>query len=237
MRSPRPQGLLVLAAPAALFVAAPSPTAALASLGHPAADDPFDALVAAAALLAWLLAGWLLVTTAAVAAERAPGFAGRVGARVARRVAPLALRRLLGAGVGLTVATGALAGTPAWAGQGLPPAPPPSVSLDWPGAARPPAPPPSVSLDWPSAAPPPATPVTPAAPAPAGATQGRLAEQVVVQPGDSLWAIAAAHLPDGAPAASVAAAWPAWWSANRTVVGPDPDLIQAGQHLVPPAQP
>ena len=228
MRIARSQGLLVFAPPAALLVAAPTPSAAWAALVHPVADDPFGPLVAAAALLAWLLAGWLLLTAIVTCAERAPGLAGRVGARVARRVAPLALRRLVAAALGLTVATGALAGTPAWASQGLPPAPPPSASLDWPSAAQPPATPAT-----------PAATRAPAAPATSAAASApeRSAEPVVVHPGDSLWAIAAAHLPPAASPAAVARAWPAWWAANRDAVGADPDLIQPGQRLAAPAQP
>jgi nucleoid-associated protein YgaU len=53
----------------------------------------------------------------------------------------------------------------------------------------------------------------------------------VVHRGDSLWAIAAAHLPAGATAADVTRAWHAWWRHNRTVIGDDPDLILPGQRL------
>ncbi len=72
------------------------------------------------------------------------------------------------------------------------------------------------ALDWP-VAPPPAA-----------------AADLVVRPGDTLWQLAAARLPAGSPPAAVAAAWPAWWSANRAVIGDDPDLLLPGQHLVPP---
>jgi len=55
-----------------------------------------------------------------------------------------------------------------------------------------------------------------------------------VQPGDSLWSIAAAHLPAGAAPSAVARAWPRWWAANRDVVGPDPGLLRPGVWLVAP---
>ena len=58
--------------------------------------------------------------------------------------------------------------------------------------------------------------------------------QVVVRRGDSLWSIAARQLGPGADAAQIAAAWPRWYAANRTVIGPDPDHIRPGQVLVPP---
>ncbi len=62
----------------------------------------------------------------------------------------------------------------------------------------------------------------------------------VVQPGDTLWGIAAAHLelPDDMAAraseAAIAEAWPLWYAANREVIGPDPDHIKPGQRFVVP---
>jgi nucleoid-associated protein YgaU len=61
------------------------------------------------------------------------------------------------------------------------------------------------------------------------------ADVVLVAPGDTLWSIAAAHLPPDASDADVAAAVQQWYSANREVVGADPDLIRPGQHLEAPA--
>jgi nucleoid-associated protein YgaU len=60
------------------------------------------------------------------------------------------------------------------------------------------------------------------------------AVRVVVRPGDSLWRIADAHLPAGHTPADVAAAWPAWYAANRTVIGSDPGLLRPGQVLTAP---
>jgi nucleoid-associated protein YgaU len=62
---------------------------------------------------------------------------------------------------------------------------------------------------------------------------GPLALYVVV-PGDCLWDIARRHLPPGAGDAEVADAWPRWWAANRTTIGPDPHLIHPGTRLVVP---
>lgn len=59
--------------------------------------------------------------------------------------------------------------------------------------------------------------------------------EVVVRPGDSLWAIAARHLGPEASAQDVAEAWPRWYAANRDLIGPDPDLILPGQRLAVPA--
>ncbi|MFE6236452.1 LysM peptidoglycan-binding domain-containing protein [Cellulosimicrobium sp. NPDC057862] len=58
--------------------------------------------------------------------------------------------------------------------------------------------------------------------------------EVVVVRGDSLWSIAARHLPDGAPDAQVADAVQRWYAANVAVVGDDPDLVRPGQVLVAP---
>ncbi len=77
------------------------------------------------------------------------------------------------------------------------------------------------------------------APGPVGASPdapaGESATTVTVRQGDSLWAIAAAHLPEGASDSAVADAWPQWYAANRDVIGADPDLIHPGQVLVVPA--
>ncbi|MDD9207666.1 LysM domain-containing protein, partial [Georgenia sp. 10Sc9-8] len=55
-----------------------------------------------------------------------------------------------------------------------------------------------------------------------------------VVPGDTLWSIAAAHLPPGASDAEVAAEWPRWYAANTDVLGDDPHLIHPGQLLAAP---
>jgi nucleoid-associated protein YgaU len=58
-----------------------------------------------------------------------------------------------------------------------------------------------------------------------------------VRPGDSLWRIAAEHLPAGATAQQIATAWPHWYAANRAVIGADPNHITPGQILHPPTEP
>jgi len=51
----------------------------------------------------------------------------------------------------------------------------------------------------------------------------------------SLWAIARAGLPHGAGDATVARAAAELHALNRRTIGPDPDLIRPGQHLVFPS--
>ena len=55
---------------------------------------------------------------------------------------------------------------------------------------------------------------------------------VVVQPGDSLWRIARALLPDRTRNEEVAALVEDLHAANRRTIGPDPDLLQPGQRLL-----
>jgi nucleoid-associated protein YgaU len=58
----------------------------------------------------------------------------------------------------------------------------------------------------------------------------------IVEPGDTLWSIAAAHLrPATRSASNIHRFWQQVYRANRPVVGPDPDLIHPGTRLrVPP---
>jgi len=58
-----------------------------------------------------------------------------------------------------------------------------------------------------------------------------------VRTGDTLWAIAARRLPPDASDADVAGAWPRWFRRNRGLIGPDPDLIRPGTRLRVPPRP
>lgn len=222
------QALRVLAGGAAiavLLVAAPSPLESLGLLtAGPVAGDPTAPVLAVAALAAWVLATWLLVVALLTVGERAGGALGAACRRVLPGVAPAVVRRGVALSLGLGVVLGgtgaASAATPgdpvrsqvtavATAASG-------GADLDWPlpGGGQPAAP----------------TPATPAAPS--------RAATVVVRPGDTLWGLARQHLPAPTTDAQVAVAWPSWWSANRAVIGDDPDLLRPGQQLdVPPADP
>jgi hypothetical protein len=63
-----------------------------------------------------------------------------------------------------------------------------------------------------------------------GAVPGRR-PTVVVQPGDSLWGIAASLAPRAASDATVTRAWHRLYRVNATRIGPDPDLILPGTRL------
>jgi nucleoid-associated protein YgaU len=56
----------------------------------------------------------------------------------------------------------------------------------------------------------------------------------VVRPHESLWTIARERHPD-ATDAEISLLWPAWYESNRAAIGPDPNYLRPGQHLLTPA--
>lgn len=72
-----------------------------------------------------------------------------------------------------------------------------------------------------------------------GAAGTEVSRSYVVRPGDTLWDVAAAHLPRGGrSAARVDRYWRRIYGANRGVLGDDPHLIHPGARLtLPPAGP
>ena len=56
-----------------------------------------------------------------------------------------------------------------------------------------------------------------------------------VEPGDTLWDISSRIL-DTSDAGRIARYWPTLYRHNRSVVGPDPNLIEAGQLLELPRE-
>lgn len=208
--------LLAAAVLAAAVSGRGSPAAAATAWRHLAqgtAVDPVAAPVALVGLAAWLLACWLsalLVLAGVLRVTRQP----HPAAHLLLRLAPRPFRGPVRTVLGLAVATSVLTASPALAA----PADPtggrvPAVTLEWP----------ATDLARPAAA------VTRPAEAPAAP------RTVLVQPGDCLWSLVAASLGPGATDRRVAALWPRWWSANRTVIGDDPDLLRPGTHLTVPA--
>ena len=59
---------------------------------------------------------------------------------------------------------------------------------------------------------------------------------VAVRSGDTLWAIARDRLGSGAAAAATVREVERWHTANREVIGDDPDLSHPGQRLDPPSK-
>jgi hypothetical protein len=207
-----------------------------------AVTPPADALVAAlrwVALLGawWLFAGTLLYVAAVV--TRVPA-----AVRAVRWAALPPVRRVVDAALVATVVGGAVL-APATAGARG--AGPPSTTLvrDGRGGDLASLPPATVAAPTPPAGPPPRTPaptataVPPVAPSPPPVS---VEVQVVVAPGDDLWALAAARLAAtrGIAAGDVADAeiapyWVAVCERNRAALASgDPNLIFPGEVVTLP---
>lgn len=197
----------------------------------------------------WLTSLWLAVALLSGVASTAPGVVGRFGSTVAGWTLPTALRALVVSSIGVSVAlapgiagaasnagsgsagsTGASTGAasagfsssqPAVSPQSLQALASREIQPGRPGSraigahARPAAAP---TVRWP---------------------QNRLETSdagVTVEPGDSLWLIAARRLGPQFGEAQIARAWPRWYRTNHRVIGDDPNLVRPGQHLYPPAE-
>ena len=195
---------------------------------HPG-GDPELAVVHVAALGAWLLVGWLLLATATTLTTRLPGIVGRRAEAISRRVTPTLIRRAICGSAALGIAVSpALAPTAARA-AGCPPSQLPT--LDRAATACGATPSPTASPPG-SAHPSGSSGAT--APAPATSAPPVVARGHTVVAGDTLWGLAAGELgAAGLPAAParIAESWPAWWQANRALIGEDPDLIHVGTVL------
>jgi hypothetical protein len=170
-------------------------------------------LVSATGLLAWGVWAWGALGLVLTAGTAVPGVLGASFRVLAGLLLPSTARQAAAVALGLGLAAPVLLG-----GSPVSPAPGhdrPVLAAartaldvpDWPldDAGRVP--------DWPSGA-----------------------AHLVVS-GDCLWDIAEDRLTTagGPPGdAEVATAVQGWWSANRAVIGPDPDLIRPGQVLRPP---
>lgn len=236
---------LALAAPLAAGVALAHLAPLTALLGGLRADvrpggDPDLAVVHLAALTAWLLVGWLILASLTTVTALLPGAAGHAAAVVARLVTPAVVRRAVGGGAALGIALSpTLVPTHAVAAGCAPGGLP---SLDRTTVTCAVTAPPRVverpSLDSLRRATPGSRPTTVAPLRRRPATVAPVAPRThTVVAGDTLWGLAAADLAaTGHPPtpARVAVRWPAWWHANRTVIGTDPDLIRVGTVLSAP---
>ncbi|MCW2699269.1 MAG: conserved rane protein of unknown function [Blastococcus sp.] len=226
----------------ALATLTPAFPAMTEALGNPQRTvdraGPDTLVLAGAGILAWLCWAWGALGLALTAASALPGLLGGMARTALRVVLPASARRsaavLLGLGLGV-------------AGPGLVPALPsaptawaaagdemtgsvrngPGMAVpDWPGTPGLPAGNDAdAAPDWPTAGVPDPPP-------------GRGPVTYVVVRGDCLWSVAESRLLEEnrrTPSLSeVAAAVQAWWTANRAVIGPDPDRLLPGQVLLPP---
>jgi hypothetical protein len=187
-------------------------------------------LVIAVSGMLWYCLRIVLAVALTTVARRRPGLRS-----AAVRCAPAALRPFIArALIGGLLGAG-LAGPAAWAdtppcsapGSGVP-------VLDRADLCRAEAKP-SLPIAPPAAQPGPAR-TGPAAAGPAdGAADAPRAQVITVAAGDSLWSISSRLLGRTAAAADIAAAWPLLWAQNRSLIGPDPDLIHPGTELRIPA--
>lgn len=213
----------VLAGDAAWATARQAAWVASVPVSGPTVDAVDAAAAAVLAPAVWLLLGWLGVVAALGGVAAGPGRGSASAGWLLARLAPRVLRRTAAGLAGASLAAGAWAG-PAFADPSPAPAPQ-ATSFDWGPPAQP------TSAARPAPAPQAAPSAGPRNPAGEGAA-------ITVRPGDCLWQIAAAALAStgAAPStAEIAAAWPRWYAANKSVIGDDPGLIHPGQRLSPPA--
>ncbi len=193
---------------------------------------PDDAVALAAAGAAWLVCGWLLLATAAALVEATLAtLGGRLGQagwpeRLARRVAPSSVRTAIQASLGTGLAVTALTGV-GIAGVGMGSAPAQATTATASYSPRELADG-QTSSQLPSVD----RPATGARSDDPPHDDRR--QPYPVRPGDTLWGIAAVHLPGRPTSGAIARAWPLWWQANRSVIGDDPNLIRPGQVLRAP---
>lgn len=179
------------------------------------ADSGFESLlVGVCELVIVACAGWLWAATGVVLLDAARGRVRR------RRGVPAAVRRLVLALCGVTLASALTGPAPAWCGTPARPVDPGSGDHSSAALVR--------GLPLPDRA------------SAAGhvvrlllrrAPDPTTTHSVVVQPADTLWSLAAARLPETADDAEVEAAWRRLYRANHHAIGPDPDLIHPGQRL------
>lgn len=194
----------------------------ITGLRHPhrwVAEQGADAAAGAlGSAVLWCLAAWIALGVGALVMQELSARAQRTPSRLTTWLLPQAAVRLAATLTGLGIAAAPLA-----ASATPPPAPAPALGCDTSCVASLPA------LSSPAS---PRLPSLGLAPALAFGSH-----TYVVRPGDSLWQIAAGRLPPDARPRQISAAATRWWSANRAVVGPDPDLLHPGQVLSAPPPP
>lgn len=212
-----------------LIYDAPSVSALCGVVGDPgnwSARWGFDAaaLTIGRALL-WCLGLWLAIALLATQLGRLPGPAGAVGRWATEHFVPGAIRHVLTGTLGIGIAL-----SPAHLSSGTThqvafdtPARPASVSAVVKAPQTPPWAAAVTSPSWPDTQPPPPPPTPPT-------------EKLTVHPGDSLWALAAHRLPADATDGAIETTWQDWYQHNRSVIGPDPDLLAPGLILTIPSE-
>ncbi|HYO18629.1 MAG TPA: hypothetical protein VES02_08205 [Dermatophilaceae bacterium] len=213
---------------------------------------PADGLLLMAGLGGTLLSLWLGLGMTLSALSALPGALGDLSRRLAGRIAPAAVRKVVAFVLGTTLTAALIPGT-AVAGSSPEAGRPAVVAAARYGdrapnnvrAVRTVRTFKGVTVAAPDASfrfisdPPLAKNALEAAPPPEWslARPERHDARVVVLRGDTLWSIAADHLGPAASSADIDAEWHRWLAANRDVIGADPNLILPGQLLSPPPSP
>lgn len=244
--------LVVSAAVGSLFLS--GALDAWAAVAAPGPAGPADGILLVTGVGGTVLALWLGMGMALSALSALPGAPGQLSSRLASRVAPVVVRKVVAFLLGTTLTAALIPGTAVasighetrsesvvtstqqaqHAVSGIVAAAPDAsfrlVSED-PAVleGNDVAPPPSWSPE-----PPPTTTV--GRPALRKTLAGTTSETdlVVVLRGDTLWSIAARHLGPAATVADIEIEWHRWLATNHAVIGDDADLILPGQLLRPP---
>jgi nucleoid-associated protein YgaU len=191
------------------------------------AADPQRAVTLLAGFAGWLIAGWLFLVAALALLSASARRSSRSARRAVDLLTPRFARGLVRVLLGAAVAVGA--GGPAMA-SAVPSAAMSAGAL--PSLAPVPAPvvaapelPPPIDLDRPGE-----VAVKPSR------SEPDVPESHRVQPGDTLWDLAAERLPAGSSPASITRSWQRWYAANRQQIGADPGLLLVGEVLVIPQE-
>ena len=199
----------------------------------PITVDSAAASLASAALC--LALGWIGLALTARLMGRLPGVVGTWAHQIADSITPRFVRTAVAAVIGIGLGAG-----PANAGEDPLPLLDRVSSSQQSGAtpnADPASTPRATSTASPTATPtaaPAADPAADPASSTAAGTVYAAPGPYVVKRGDTLWAIAAKHLPPTATAADIDHNWREWWLVNRGVIGANPNLIRPGQELAQP---
>ena len=220
--------------------------------------DPAAAITGLAALVAALIAAWLTLCLALALAAELPGTLGRAARRLGDRITPLVVRRWAAIVLGASVSAPVMPGTavavvrssdapPAGTASGASPTSPGWQPSSTPTPTALPAPgfSPSSSTGFgPSSSTGSAPGWVPSRPPARSNDDPRLLTgrprptttdpTVVVRRGDTLWAIAAAHLGPEATDAEITRVWRRWHETNAAAIGPDPHALRPGTVLSPP---